>query len=76
MSEPTECTHCNGHGYLPDGSTLRNRRVGEGLPLRSVASEVGISLNYLSMLERGVRVLNWPVYYRVCEAITRLAARR
>ena len=53
------CKNCNGTGCEVDqvvlGRAMRNRRLGAMVPLRAMASCMGISHTYLSHLEAGHR---------------------
>ena len=47
---------------IVDGARIRRLRMDSGLTLTVVADEVGISPSYLSMIERGLRlVVSRPV---------------
>lgn len=41
-------------GEMTFGEAVRLRRVGLGLSLKAVAGDLGVSVSYLSMMERGV----------------------
>lgn len=40
---------------VPDGGTIRRRRLEGGLSLRAFAAQLGISIQYASDIERGYR---------------------
>lgn len=52
-----KCTHCGGTGLKIDAHALRVRRTDAGCTLLEVSKKMGISIQYLSDLERGKR--NW-----------------
>ena len=53
-----------------DGPKIRELRKLQGESITSLASTCGISLNYLSQIERGSRPrVSPPVYARICAAL-------
>ena len=72
----TICRRCAGTGYEVDhsavGQEYRARRERLGHSLRTVASTVGVSVAYLSDLERGHRAWNANITERVNAAYARL----
>ena len=51
------------------GSRIRERRLQQGLTLRRVAAQVGISPSYLSDIENNKRVPAWPVLQRIASIL-------
>lgn len=51
------------------GATLRRRRLAQGRTLRQVAAPAGISLTYLSEIERGRKEPSSEVLVAVCDAL-------
>lgn len=53
------CPHCNGTGKVPDdaaiGKRLRALRLSKNVTLREMARRLGVSVMWLSDLERGKR---------------------
>ncbi len=57
-------------GVAVDGAKLRRRRFDGNLTLMKLADSCGISHQYLSMIERGVRPEVSPeVHARICAAL-------
>lgn len=71
------CRRCAGTGYEPDhsqvGREYRTKRERMGLSLREVSRRVGVSVAYLSDLERGHRAWNTPITERVNAAYAELS---
>jgi transcriptional regulator with XRE-family HTH domain len=51
------------------GAALRRRRVSQQRPLRAVASAAGVSLGYLSEVERGVKEASSELLAAICKAL-------
>jgi transcriptional regulator with XRE-family HTH domain len=51
------------------GEALRRRRLGQGRTLREVAAAAGVSLTYLSEIERGRKEASSEVLEAVCAAL-------
>jgi transcriptional regulator with XRE-family HTH domain len=51
------------------GTALRRRREDAGRTLRSVAAEAGVSLGYLSEVERGVKEASSELLAAICRAL-------
>ena len=47
------CPRCGGTGEMPDGADFRKLRKDAGLRLWQVSAESGLSVMYVSELERG-----------------------
>jgi transcriptional regulator with XRE-family HTH domain len=51
------------------GAALRRRRVSQQRPLRAVAAAAGVSLGYLSEVERGVKEASSELLAAICKAL-------
>lgn len=51
------------------GAVLRRVRLGQGRTLRQVAAEAGVSLPYLSEVERGTKEASSEVLAAICRAL-------
>jgi transcriptional regulator with XRE-family HTH domain len=51
------------------GAALRRRREGQHRTLRSVAADAGVSLGYLSEVERGVKEASSELLAAICGAL-------
>ncbi|SDT44722.1 Helix-turn-helix domain-containing protein [Actinoplanes derwentensis] len=51
------------------GAVLRKVRLGQGRTLRQVAAEAGVSLPYLSEVERGTKEASSEVLAAICRAL-------
>ncbi len=51
------------------GSTIKNFRLKRNLTLEEVSEETGLSLSYLSYLERGKRNINFPALEKISSAL-------
>jgi len=71
MNEPTPTAiEARPAGVLIDGAKLRELRQMAGFTLSEFAPTCGISVQYLSQIELGVRPrVSPPVYVRICEAL-------
>jgi len=47
------CERCDGHGFVLDGATAREIRRRANLTQGQVAERMGVSIGYISNLERG-----------------------
>jgi transcriptional regulator with XRE-family HTH domain len=56
-------------GIDVDGPRLRKLRKDRGRSVSAVAAEAGISVQYLSFIERGQRRPLPPVFARICGAL-------
>jgi transcriptional regulator with XRE-family HTH domain len=56
------------------GTALRRRRQDQGRTLREVAAAAGVSLTYLSEIERGRKEASSEVLEAVCAALDRVLA--
>lgn len=52
------CRCCGGTGHVLDGEHARKLRKKAGLTLREVSEQMGVSIVYVSDLERGSRAFN------------------
>ena len=52
------------------GAALRRHREGQHRTLRSVAADAGVSLGYLSEVERGVKEASSELLAAICRALT------
>jgi transcriptional regulator with XRE-family HTH domain len=54
-----KCNYCNGTGKRPDealiGKQMRSHRKQSGLTLKAVAQNMGLSISFLCLLEKGSR---------------------
>lgn len=51
------------------GSILRERRIRKGLSQRELASKIGITQTFLSLVEHGKRVPSYDVLQRIAEVL-------
>lgn len=51
------------------GSALRSVRMAQGHTLREVSTDAGISLGYLSEVERGCKEVSSEMLASICEAL-------
>lgn len=51
------------------GSALRHERVKQGMQLRGTSTRAGVSLGYLSEVERGVKEPSSEVINSICNAL-------
>lgn len=53
-----------------DGAAMRNRRILAGLSVKALATAVGVSRPYISILETHPgRTCSPPVFRRICDAL-------
>ncbi|MET0492890.1 MAG: helix-turn-helix transcriptional regulator [Actinoplanes sp.] len=63
-------THPAPTGLEIDGAKLRDLRQLAGFTITGFAPKCGVSLGYLSHIERGVRrTVSPPVFIRICDAL-------
>lgn len=55
-----KCPQCGGTGVKVDATAMAARRTAADLTLKQVSEKMGISIQYLSDLERGKR--NWSPF--------------
>ncbi len=69
--KPTDvkCPRCDGTGLLPDAKAMRALRKKAGMTLGQVSSRMGISIPFLSDLERGNRRWTRDLGQRCLKAI-------
>lgn len=64
-----------GEGWVPEPTDARQRREAKGLSLSRVAEAMGISVSYLSDLERGNRTWSGELWQRFRAAVAILKGR-
>jgi transcriptional regulator with XRE-family HTH domain len=48
---------------------IRKERIRQGVSLRELGKKIGVSGQYLSMIERGRSPLKMNDYYKICQAL-------